>query len=104
MNNKAIFQLILLLGIIFTGIGFSIYKNYKLKQCKVAGKASVVQIYDIVKRGSFVKYEYSIEGTKYEANESIDTKEDFNYLKSKDTIDVYINCDNHTISSYKTIN
>ena len=101
MNWKKFwFLLIPLLIIISLGIFASIYEENELKKCSNKSTGLIKDIYEITKRGYFVKYEYIIDGEKYETSEGIRTKNDLMKFSTGDTIQIYFACDSPEFSKY----
>lgn len=101
MNWKKFwFLLIPLILVISFGIISSIYEKNNLKTCSKESFGIVFKIYEIVKRGHFVQYKYTVNNKQYKTSEGIKTKDELAKLKIGDTITIHYSCDYPDFSKY----
>ena len=100
MYNKRIVSLFFVIFIISFGILYSCYEQHALSECNKESKAIIVDKYRIRSRGYFMKYEYFVDGKKYSTSESLSSKREVEHFLFGDTIDIFYNCKDHSISRF----
>jgi hypothetical protein len=93
-------QLILLTGLLFLGFYASCNEKKEIEACSEEGIASVVKIYQKIKKGYWLQYSYFVNGQRYISTKKISV-ERYNDLSHGDTVHIKISCTNPATSELK---
>ena len=103
MKTKHWIQLLLFLSIISLGVFAALYEKSKLTDCYQHSKAIIINKDRRIKRGYFIKYQYSVKGKVYTTSESLDKEKEDNVFVG-DTINIIVSCSDNNVSSFNNKN